>query len=355
MINQIANATINLWKSGRKTKQSSSGWNSGNAVCCPHNGETPDTRGRGGFIVDGSGKISYSCFNCNFKANYTPGRHLNYKFRKLLSWLGASENEVKRLVIDAIRVKELVAPEDIKEEEKEEVSFVPRPLPECAKSFTELETFYSIGAAENVPSDLLEVMTYASTRANLDRYEFYWSPDTEHNFHKRVIIPFYWKHQLIGSTARAFEPHIKPKYYNDYDGNYVFNTDMQTSEKKFVIVCEGPFDAMAIDGVAVLSGECNEVQADIIDSLGKEVILVPDFDITQRKSFGPKKWSGAKLIDQAIDYGWSVSFPVWAETCKDVSEAVEKYGKLFALKSIIEGKQTSSLKIELLRRRFADG
>ena len=350
MLTAIQDAVKLLLPAKRKT--SSSGWISFNAPCCVHNGETPDIRGRGGLVTNPNGSVSYHCFNCNFKANYTPGRHLNYKFRKLLSWLGASENEVKRLVIDAIRVKDLVAPEDIAEEEKEEVVIVPRALPESAKSFTELETFYSIGDAASVPTELLEVMTYASTRANLDRYEFYWSPDTEHNFHKRVIVPFYWKGQLIGGTGRAIESHIKPKYYNEYDGNYVFNTDRQTPEKKFVIVCEGPFDAMAIDGVAILSAECNETQADIIDSLGKEVIVVPDFDVTQRKSFGPKKWSGATLINQAIEYGWSVSFPIWAETCKDVSEAVEKYGKLFVLKSIIEGKQATRLKIELHKKKF---
>ena len=103
-----------------KRKRSQTGWISFNAPCCVHNGESADTRGRGGIVMNPDGGVSYHCFNCNFKANYTPGRHLNYKFRKLLSWLGASENEVKRLVIDAIRVRELVATESV-EEEKEEV------------------------------------------------------------------------------------------------------------------------------------------------------------------------------------------------------------------------------------------
>lgn len=349
MLTAIQDAVKLLLPAKRKT--SASGWISFNAPCCPHNGESADTRGRGGLVANANGSVSYHCFNCNFKANYTPGRHLNYKFRKLLSWLGASENEVKRLVIDAIRVKELVAPEDIKEEEKEEVSFKVRPLPEGAKSFTELETFYSIGNLENVPVELLTVMTYTDKRANIGKYNFYWNPDNEHNYHKRVIVPLYWKGQLIGSTARAVEDGIKPKYYSDYEPNYVFNTDQQTPEKKFVIVVEGPFDAMAVDGVAVLSNECSEVQADIIDSLGKEVIVVPDFDIQQRKSFGPKKWAGSKLIDQAIDYGWSVSFPIWAGAVKDVAEAVEKYGKLFVIKSIIEGRQSSRLKIELMKKK----
>ena len=124
----------------------------------------------------------------------------------------------------------------------------------------------------------------------------------------------------------------------------VFNMDRQVRDNKFVFVVEGPFDAMAIDGVAILSNQCNEYQADIIDSLGKEVIVVPDADK-----------AGAKLIEQAIEYGWSVSFPVWAETCKDASAAVKQYGKLFVLKSILDAKEHNRLKIEILKRKILNG
>jgi 5S rRNA maturation endonuclease (ribonuclease M5) len=335
-----------------KKKTSVSGWISFNAVCCEHNGESRDTRGRGGLIANSNGAVTYSCFNCNFKANYTPGRHLNYKFRKLLSWLGADENSIKRLVIDAIRVKELVGPEEEKEAE-EEVSFTPRPLPPGAKSLSEWRTFLALTDDSYVtPESLKRAVEYVDRRGGnlLSRYEFYTTEDDEHNMHKRVIVPCYWKGQLIGSTSRTFEDGIKPKYYADYEPNYVFNMDKQTPEKKFVIVVEGPFDAMAVDGVAVLSNECSEVQADIIDSLGREVIVVPDFDSKLIK--GKNVWAGSKLVEQAIDYGWSVSFPIWNESVKDVSAAVEKYGKLFTLKAILAGKQSSRLKIELHKKRI---
>jgi DNA primase len=98
---------------------------------------------------------------------------------------------------------------------------------------------------------------------------------------------------------------------------------------------------MSIDGVAVLNNECNETQADIIESLGREVIVVADNDR-----------AGAKMINNAIEYGWTVSYPVWLETCKDVNEAVTKYGKLFVLKSILDAKQTSKLKIELMKKKL---
>ncbi len=336
-----------------KKKNSSSGWTSFNAVCCEHNGESRDARGRGGIITNSNGSVSYSCFNCGFKANYTPGRHLNYKFRKLLSWFGADENSIKRLVIDAIRIKELVDPEEQNTAPEEEVSFMPRPLPEGAKSFTEWITFLHLtDDSYRIPEYLLKSVDYVSSRKGelLDRYDFYCTDDTEHNMHKRVIVPCYWRGQLIGSTARTFEDGIKPKYYADYEPNFVFNMDRQTPEKKFVIVGEGPFDAMSVDGVAVLSNECSEVQADIIDSLGKEVIVVPDFDLKVVK--GRSVWAGEKLVDQAIEYGWSVSFPIWYNEVKDVSDAVKRYGRLFTLKTILQGKQSSRLKIELYKKKI---
>lgn len=351
MLTSIADTVTQYWKTGRKTRQSPSGWVSGNAPCCVHNGETADTRGRGGFIFNGNGAVSYKCFNCNYQANYVPGRHLNYKFRKLLGWIGIDENTVKRLVIDAIRIKELVGEPEGEDKQDTEVSYKPRPLPKNAISFVELQEFIvAQGRGYDIPPFIFNAITYVAERTRpedsiLDRYDFYVTDDPDHNLHKRVVIPCYWKNELIGYTSRAWDSGVKPKYHSEFDANYVFNVDKQKPENKFVIVVEGPFDAMAIDGVSILHNECNDTQADIIDSLGKEVIVVPDFDKVGRR------WSGERLVDQAIEYGWSVSFPVWQEDCKDVSEAVKKYGRLFVLKSIIESKQSNKLKIELMKKR----
>lgn len=340
MLNSIQDAVRLILPAKRKTN-STSGWISFMAPCCHYNGESADTRGRGGMILNADGGCSFHCFNCNFKASYVPGRHLTYKFRKLLGWLGASENEIKRLVIDAIRVKDIVLPDAVIEE-VEPIDFKPRPLPDEAQDFFILNTFYTLTDDKDVPQGYDDAVLYISDRQiDFQKYQFYWTPETQYNLHKRVIVPFTWKGNIIGYSARAFDDTVKPKYHSNYEPNYVFNVDRQKHDSKFVIVVEGPFDAMAVDGVAVLSNECSETQADIIDSLGREVIVVPDADK-----------SGKKLIDDALEYGWSVSFPIWQKDYKDVSEAVEKLGKLFVLKSIIEAKEAGRLKIELLRKRL---
>ena len=341
MFNVIQDAVNQVLPGKRKT--SASGWTSFNAPCCHHRGENADTRSRGGLISNANGSISYHCFNCNFKASYVPGRHLSYKFRKLLAWFGADENTIKRLVIEAIRVQETVAPETI-QEPAEEIVFKKRLLPDEAMELTQWEAFYKLRSeSENYPVDANyhEAVMYSSERVNLAKYDIYWTPETQYNLNQRVIVPFTWKNETIGYTARTFNDAVKPKYYSHYEPNYVFNVDRQLPGSRFVIVCEGPFDAMALDGVAILSNECSETQADIIDSLSREVVVVPDADR-----------AGAKLINNAIEYGWTVSFPVWLDDCKDASEAVHKYGKLFTLKAIIDARETSRLKIELKKRKL---
>ena len=95
----------------------------------------------------------------------------------------------------------------------------------------------------------------------------------------------------------------------------------------------------------------NELLAELIEALGKEVIVVPDFDKHISKQ-GKKVWPGKSLVEKAIEYGWNVSFPIWKDTCKDVSQAVEKFGKLFVLKSILDAKESNKLKIELMKKKY---
>ena len=53
--------------------------------------------------------------------------------------------------------------------------------------------------------------------------------------------------------------------------------------------------------------------------------------------------AGIKLAEQALEFGWSVSFPEWGEDIKDVNDAVKKYGRIYTLWSIIDSKESNSL------------
>jgi 5S rRNA maturation endonuclease (ribonuclease M5) len=340
MLTTIQDSVMQLLPARKKTGQN--GWISFNAPCCVHNGETADTRGRGG-VKTNNGSISYHCFNCGFKASFVPGRHLTFKFRKLLSWLGADDLTVRRLVIDAVRLKDLVAPEELEQEPVEEIKYEARTLPEGAVSFNEWRTYLTVQGDDYVVPDYLgHAVAYIGNRKiDMHKYQFYITDNEAYNLHRRVIIPYYYRGELVGYTARAMSDDIKPKYWSNHPADFVFNLDNQKSDSKFVIVCEGPFDAMSVDGVSVSGAEISDTQVEQIDRLQREVIVVPDTDR-----------AGRKLIDRAVEAGWTVSFPVWQETCKDVNEAVVKYGKLFVLKSILAARESSRLKIELKKKKL---
>ena len=168
-----------------------------------------------------------------------------------------------------------------------------------------------------------------------------YSSDKHWDVDKRLLIPFYWRGDVVGFTGRMFEQSDKVKYYTDVQPGYVFNMDAQDWTRKFVIVTEGPFDAITISGVSILGSEINDTQRELIHALGRQVIVVPDRDAP-----------GEKLINQAIEFGWSVAFPEWDKTVGDVADAVLKYGRLFTIQSILKTTERSKLKIDLKRKMY---
>jgi DNA primase len=117
--------------------------------------------------------------------------------------------------------------------------------------------------------------------------------------------------------------------------------DAQDWTRKFVIVTEGPFDAITISGVSILGSEINDIQRELINNLNRQVIVVPDRDAP-----------GEKLINQAIEFGWNVAFPEWDSKVEDVADAVLKYGRLFTIQSILKSTESSKLKIDLKRKMY---
>lgn len=342
----ISDYTISLLP--RKQKSSQSGWLSFNAPCCHNNGHNSDTRSRGGVLAETDGKISYHCFNCGFKTSYVPGRTLSFKYKKLLNWLGAGENEIQRLTLESVRLKNTILIEN-PVAVHEEFSFESRQLPSNAINIIDAV----IASGENVSEDLANAVKYVHDRCiDLSKYNFFWSPNIENKLNHRVIVPFYYKNQIVGYTARLTDTTTKiKKYHSDHPGHFVFNLDNQHKDNKIVLVVEGPFDAMSIDGVSTQTNDISEQQADIIESLDKNVIVIPDFDKHYNKQ-GREVWPGEVTIKRALEYGWSVSFPVWRNDCKDVNDAVIKYGKLFTLKSILDGVESNPIKIQILTKKI---
>lgn len=328
-MNDIQSTILNLLPPKRKITPS--GWTSFDAVCCSHNGQTRDTRKRGGVLADSSGGFQYHCFNCNFKAGWSPGKQLSNNTKKLLKWLGLNDSDIGKLNLFALKLKEdgIDPNQKIINLDLKEIN-----LPEDCKL---IDTWIAEGAQD---TELLDVIRYLvdERKVGWDWYPWMWSP--ANGYKDRVIIPFYQNGRVVGYTGRKITTG-KPKYLTDSQAGYVFNIDRQTSERQFVIVTEGQFDAIAVDGVAIMTNEPNSNQILRINSLNREVICVPDRDR-----------AGSKLLNYCIKNNWSVSLPPWGEHIKDVADAVKEYGRLYTIVTILHYRIQGEIKIQLLKKKL---
>lgn len=314
-----------------RAKSSPSGWTSFNAPCCQHRGHSPDTRKRGGIRFDGN-SVVYNCFNCKFTTGWQPGNPFGEKMKTLARWLGAGEDLIKEFVFEALKTEN----EDyVPEEYQPKIEFTNKELPEGAMPLLDWchEPYLSTAAELLSP-----VLTYLTNR-KFDPFsgDFYWSPAP--GYENRVIIPFKWEGRTVGNTARRVTDG-KPKYLSDQHPNFVFNFDRQTDDQKYIFVVEGPFDAISIDGVALLTNDISDQQARIINSLGAEVIVIPDQDR-----------AGLTLFNRAAELDWAVAMPVWNDDVKDVADAVQRYGKLFVIVDAIKTAQKGAIKINIAKKQ----
>lgn len=306
-----------------KRRQTPRGWTKFNAVCCTHNNTTPDTRGRAGIIRNGDG-VSYHCFNCGYKASYVAGRRLNRKMRNLLSWLGMPDDVISKLSLEALKT----------EADSAELAAISLPAIETKQLPDNSQLL--VDAALDHPEALACAEYILDRGFTLDDFPWMWSPQ----YPDRFLIPFTYNDRIVGWTGRKIVDG-KPKYLSDQTPGYVFNLDAQPYDRPYIIVVEGPLDAISVEGVATLGAEIMDHQALLINQQGKRVVLVPDCDR-----------DGAKSIERAIELGWAVSMPEWGSDVKDVNEAIKKYGKLYTIYMIMAAKEESPLKIRLAAKHW---
>ena len=314
-----------------RAKSSPSGWTSFNAPCCQHRGHSPDTRKRAGIRFDGNG-IVYNCFNCKFTTGWQPGSSIGEKMKTLCRWLGSSEDTIKELVFEAMKTEG----DDYRPGQQEiKLEFTDKELPEGAMPLLE---WVNSKYWKDISLEVELVIAYIVSRG-YDPFDgnFFWSPAS--GYEHRVIIPFRWEERIVGNTARKVTSG-KPKYLSDQHPHFVFNFDQQKENQKYIFVCEGPFDALSIDGVALLTNEIAEQQSRIINSLGAEVIVIPDQDR-----------AGLVLFDRAAELGWAVAMPNWDSDVKDVADAVLRYGELFVIVDAIKTAQQGQIKINMAKKQ----
>jgi len=304
-----------------KKKQTASGWISFNAPCCVHRGDTQDKRQRGGIKTTADGSWSYHCFNCGYTASFVLGRNLTFKARKLLEWMNVPREEIERINLESLKHKSiegLLGERQAIMQQLQNISFEDRDLPADTQPLNDTAKEYLQNRC--IPLD----------------YPFLYKTMPRPG----VVIPFTYDNQVVGHTTRFFDNRT-PRYIQDIQSGYVFGTDLLHDNWTYVIVLEGVFDALSINGLAVLHAEINDAQARLIRSLGREVIVVPDQDLP-----------GMRLVDRAVELGWAVSMPDWPAGVKDVNDAVIRWGRLATLITILQARETSKIKIELRKKQL---
>ena len=321
-------------------KHTASGWTTGNCPMCVRRGHRADTRKRGGLNFDNDG-FFYNCFNCGFKAGWQAGEKITKNLSDLLIAFGVDPADIQRIKLELMKANEQdqLIEELIKKSKPKIVSM-------DWKQSSLPEKSYPI---DSVPTNVLneiqlqkfvDACTYIEQRKLSFHGDWFWSWDKK--YINRIILPFRYNNQIVGHTARwvGIPPSkTTSKYLLNVPKNFVFNLDNQESHQ-YVIVTEGPYDALITGGVAVNTNDINQTQADIIDKLNKQVILLPDLDP-----------SGKKMINTALNRGWAVSFPEWKD-CKDANDALLKYGRLFVVSSILNSAEINSVKIQLLGKKY---
>lgn len=300
-----------------RTNRTPSGWTTFDCPMCS------DKRKRAG-IIQGGPKISYHCFNCGYTTGWAPNPYLGKKYKDLATQLGASSTD-----IHAVQISLMKNSEDLEDVESNDYVY-------NFSKFKNVELPEKVEFIDSLPVGN-ELRQYAEQRKLLGLYPLLHINDLAYK--KRVVVPFMYNGELVGWTGRHINPPNKetPKYLHNMQSGYVFNIDkFTTADRQFVIVTEGVFDAILLDCISVLGNHVTAEQAHLIDKIGKRVILCPDMDEP-----------GKELIDQALSLGWEVSFPNWAPDIKDAADAVQRYGRLATLQSIIDNATNNKIKAQV--------
>ncbi len=274
---------------------------------------------RAGFKFEGDA-VGYNCFNCGHTAVFDPAenRSMPQKMQEVLTAFGLVEADWQPVLYHLM----LEAPTQSKKAEQQS-SLEPKKLEmiNCAVPLTDDGNEWNSFAIEYLRD---------KRGVNYTDYPFYIvneltnHPDCK-RWYGRLIIPVYKDNKLVYYQGRDLSDTRPKKYLSPsadrenvlYGYDHIFAT---TDEPLYVT--EGWFDAYHIQGTAVFHHHMTQNQIKWLQRSRRQKVIIPD-----------KRGDGHKLAEQALKLGWSVSYPDIG-SCKDVNDAIMKYGKLYTFKTI---------------------
>lgn len=308
-------------------KHRGNGWTYFNCPMCKFT-EMPDGKHRGNILLFDDGFV-YQCFNCKFKCGFHLGQYFSrncYSFLKEL----CSEKQLKTLSDMVKKYNEEHENSEHQSQQtiiKREFRNIPSEYKSIKQSILENE--------QNLHFKMAKAYIEGRNPRLLNWGDLMWSKNTN-----GFLIPCYENGKVVGYSIRKLNDEVKNKYLHFIPQGYVYNFDNLLLPRYFEIITEGQLDALAINGISILSNEFTQDRLKrilpYIDN--KEIIVMPDRDK-----------AGKKLVTQILeeDLPFSVAFPNWEKGIKDCFDAVKKYGRLYTIYGIINTKENDKDKIKM--------
>lgn len=297
---------------------------------CEVCGDGSRTKGpRGGWLFQDE-MAFYNCFNQgDCQGSYDPERehHLSNGMYAALEAFGVPMKDYKLL---SLKNKQEGGSTD-KKVDIRRVPLNPIPVP---------SHFYLLSEADDddiIAAKAREHLAWRNIKP--EKYPFYLSTGLANknegvrevalakSLRNRLIIPAFRGDKLLYWQARDLDGKAKEKYLNPDipRSNIIVGMDRLYEDVKApLFVTEGIFDALHLNGVAVMENKLTSQQAELLKRSPRRKVIVPD-----------RKGDSKKLAMDGISEGFGVSIPNWGGE-KDVDDAVRRYGRLYVAKSIID-------------------
>ena len=277
-----------------------------------------DHSDRGGFKFQG-GEVGYNCFNCGASGRYVENSgELTKKFRKILNAFSISDDELDKEIGKAFFVKaegESISLADVTKK-KEKKNYLITPEVALPKGCMQLgSTDKGLQVQERIADYLI------GRKIDVDSHPFYFSLDPK--LLNYVIIPFYRNGKIIYWQGRNYTngANKKNRYENCTESkeNVLFNFDeLFRNGTSPLFITEGVFDAMPLDGVALLGSKINDAKLELLKKSRRDLIFVID-----------KDKNGRFVAEKAIENGWKITFA--PQFTDDVNKSIITYGKCWTI------------------------
>lgn len=305
------------------------GWH---PVYCEVCGDGSRTQGpRGGWKFDGE-TAGYNCFNCGIHGSFTPEEEypMSKDMKHILLSFGIPKKEYSKILF---RIRES-DPSFTPKEKTEQDNLMDQMLSK-AMEFPD----YLIELDKNLDSEIgKKSLNFLEAKLiNYKDYPFFLStgitksknPTDKSNAKitaGRLVIPIFYRDKLLLLQARDLLGKSKNKYINiGSSSNTIYGLDSLDPKHKYIMVTEGFWDAFHLNGVSVITNNVSSFQIKLLNNFEKDKVVVPD-----------RMGDYNTLAIRGVKNGWGISAPKEFRNVKDVTDAIKKYGKLYALHTFMK-------------------